>query len=190
MSKLRSVKFDAGHRWMVLALMVVFTAFAGQVHGATRGVVLSWDAPATTNSIAEYHVFYGTQSGIYTNSVTASSLDSAGFIIRNLQGDKTYYFAVMAVDTDGHSSSISTEASLFLAIPKPVKLQMEVYADDNNVPFAMVISGTNTTTTDWELDCSSDLKNWTYLTGDHGIDIYYVAYFADADRMFYRLVDH
>ena len=161
---------------------------AGNIFGATRGVVLAWDAPTGTNTIAAYHVFYGTKSGVYTNSVTA--YDPSGLVIQNLQGDTTYYFAVMAIDTDGNSSALSAEASLLLLTPKPVKLETQVYTDGNGVPFAMTITGTNTTTTDWEIDYSSDLINWNYLTGDHGTDVYALVYFSDADRMFYRLVDH
>ena len=184
----RSVVSSARHRFIVSALALYLLTVAGNVFGATRGVVLTWDAPAGTNTIAEYHVFYGTKSGIYTNSVIA--YDPNGLVIQNLQGDTTYYFAVMAIDTDGNSSALSGEASLTLLTPKPVQLQMQVYADDNGVPFAMTITGTNTTTTDWELDSSPDLVNWTYVTGDHGVDIYWEAYFSDADQMFYRLVDH
>ena len=175
-------------RPVMLAVLAFLLTCAGQVYGVTRGVVLTWDPPAAPEAtIAEYHVFYGTQSGIYTNSLTA--YDPA-LVIPGLAGDTTYYFAVMAIDTDGHSSSISDEASIFLEVPKPVELATEVYADDNGVPYAMTISGSNSTTTDWELDYSTNLVDWTYLTGDHGIDVYTVVYFGNADRMFYRLVDY
>jgi len=184
----RSIISSARHRFIVTALALYLLTAAGNVFGATRGVVLTWDPPIGTNTIAQYHVFYGTKSGVYTNAVTAN--DANGLVIQNLQGDTTYYFAVMATDTDGNSSALSAEASLLLLTPKPVKLETEVYTDGNGVPFAMTITGTNTTTTDWEIDYSQDLKNWTYLTGDHGTDVYALVYFAYADRMFYRLVDY
>ena len=178
---------SACHRFIVSTLALCLLTSAGNVFGANRGVVLTWAGPPNV-TIAAYHVFYGTKSGIYTNSVTA--YDSNGLVIQDLQGDTTYYFAVMAIDTDGHNSSLSTEASLRLLNPKPVRLETEVYADGDGVPFAMTIAGTNTTTTDWEIDYSPDLINWTYLTGDHGVDVYALVYFEDADQMFYRLVDH
>ncbi|MDR3458321.1 MAG: fibronectin type III domain-containing protein [Verrucomicrobiae bacterium] len=179
---------SARKRSAVPVLMFFLLTCAGNVYGLTRGVVLTWDAPVTTNVIAVYHVYYGTKSGSYTNSVTAD--DPSGLVIKDLQGDMTYYFAVSATDTAGNNSPLSTEASVTLLNPKPVKLETEVYTDDNGLPFAMTITGTNTTTTDWELDYSTDLVNWTYLTGDHGIDIYQVVYFSDADQMFFRLMDY
>jgi hypothetical protein len=182
--------FGACHRSIVSALTVLLLTLGGQVYGATRGVVLDWNPPAVTNTIVAYHVFYGTQSGVYTNSVTAQPSDANGFIIQNLPGNATYYFAVMAIDTDGNSSGLSNEASVALPLPTPVLLQTQVYADDNGVPFAMTITGTNSATTDWELDSSPDLIHWTYVTGDHGTDIYYAVYFeSDISQMFYRLVD-
>ncbi|HEV2693347.1 MAG TPA: fibronectin type III domain-containing protein [Verrucomicrobiae bacterium] len=179
------------HHWMMLAAAVFLVAGSGKVYGAgTRGVVLSWNPPNATNTIVQYHIYYGTQSGLYTNILTTDGSVAAGYVLQNLPGDHTYYFKVSATDNNGNNSGLSDEASVALPNPKPVKLEMQVYADDSNAPYLMTISGTNTTTTDWELDSSTDLLNWTYVTGDHGINIYWEAYFADANRIFFRVVDH
>lgn len=177
----------ARRHWIVGAVILFILSGAGNLFGATRGVVVSWDA-SPDEGIAEYHIFYGTRSGIYTNAQTAH--DPSGEVIVGLLPDVTYYFAVMAVDLDGHMSPLSGEVSATIATPRPVKLSTEIYTDGNGVPYGMTITGTNSTLTDWELDYSTDMVNWYYLTGNHSIEVWDFEYFDEADQMFFRLVDH
>jgi len=183
-------------------MLVVFLLTYGVQAYASSSVLLTWTPPANGQSVVQYHIFYGTQTGIYTNSVTSIDPinDPNGFIIANLKGNTTYYFAVQSVDTNGVGSPLSNEASAVLLTPLPVVLQTQVYTDGNGVPFAMTISGTSSTTADWQLYSSPDLKNWTavpnaqdHFNGDPNTDVSWDVYFSDnpdAPQMFYRVIEN
>jgi hypothetical protein len=181
----RSVVSAAHHRLFASVLVFLLLAGFGRIQAAT-GVLATWDPPADGQSVAQYELFYGTQSGVYTNSLAV--FNNAYAVITGLPGNNTYYFAVLAIDTNGVSSPLSAEASVTLTVPLPVNLQTQVYTDGNGVPYAMTITGTINVSTDWELDSSPDLVNWSYVTEDHGTDVYWAAYFSDAPRMFFRVV--
>jgi hypothetical protein len=199
MSYLRSVVSVTHHRsFGLFALILVVFLLASGVHVyGSSSVLLTWNPPAGGQVVAGYHIFYGTKSGIYTNSVTSTDPidDPNGFIIANLNGNTTYYFAVQAVGTNGVSGRLSNEASAALLTPQRVVLQTQVYTDGNGVPFAMTISGTSSTTTTWELDASPDLVNWTavaenHFNGDPNTDVSYDVYFSDAPQLFYRVIEN
>jgi hypothetical protein len=194
---LRSVVSVTRHRLFASMLVFCLLTCAGHVLGSSS-VLLTWNPPAS-GTVAGYHIFYGTQSDVYTNSITSTDPinDPNGFIIANLTGNTTYYFAVQAVDTNGVGSPLSNEASATLLVPQPVVLQTQIYTDDNGVPFAMTISGTSSTTANWQMYSSPDLVNWTaipdaanHFNGDPNTDVSYDVYFSDAPRLFYRVVEN
>ena len=168
-------------------LFILVSCYAERVLADTHGVLLSWDASPSDENIVSYQIYYGGMSGTYTNF--QSVYDPSAAVVLGLEENATYYFAVKSVDYFGNTSDFSDEVSVQVAAPKPVALQTQVYADGDGVPFAMTITGTNSTPTDWELDWSTNLVNWNYVTGDHGIDVFYVSYFSDNSQIFYRLVD-
>ncbi len=147
---------------------------------------LGWDGADPEENIVEYHVFYGTQSRLYTNSDTSYYYD--GDYIYGLDEGKTYYFAVTAVDADGKSSPISAEVAYTVPVPPAVPLQTEIYYDSNGTAYGMGISGSWSSPTDWELDYSSDLLNWSPWQAGHGTDCYTYVQFDWGDQYFFRLV--
>ena len=60
-----------------------------------------------------YRVYFGLSSGSYTQPFGSgiSAGASTTYTVSNLQGGKTYYFAVTAVDSSGKESAFSNEAS-------------------------------------------------------------------------------
>ena len=74
-------------------------------------VTLAWD-PNNEPDHAGYQVYYGTSSGIYTDSIDVNN--STTYTISDLEGSQTYYFAVTAYNTSGDESGFSNEVSKYL----------------------------------------------------------------------------
>jgi hypothetical protein len=79
-------------------------------------VTLSWNPPSldadgsALQDLAGYKIFYGTQPGDYSNSVTVSNAGITRYMIENLSPG-TYYFAIAALDDNSNQSSLSNEAT-------------------------------------------------------------------------------
>ena len=73
---------------------------------------LAWSASADARVVG-YRVYYGTAPGTYLQQ-RGEGVDTRGavsFVVSNLRGGQTYYFAVTAHDGAGSESDYSSEAS-------------------------------------------------------------------------------
>ena len=59
-----------------------------------------------TNIIANYKIYYGLASGMYTNAVSAGTATTLS--ISSLVGGRTYYFVATALDTFSPASASLT----------------------------------------------------------------------------------
>ena len=84
-----------------LILIMVFCSNA-----LSAQVTLAWDLN-TEPDLAGYLVYYGTSSGIYTDSIDVNN--SLTCTISDLEEGQTYYFAVTAYNYSGHESGFSNE---------------------------------------------------------------------------------
>ncbi|HEX7080395.1 MAG TPA: putative Ig domain-containing protein [Gammaproteobacteria bacterium] len=91
--------------------------FAISVEAVANGAAtLSWTAPtertdgSPLTDLAGYRVYWGTESGNYTESVEVMSPGVTTHVVENL-GPGTYYFVMTAVDSNGLESEYSNEAS-------------------------------------------------------------------------------
>ena len=75
---------------------------------ASQTVTLAWD-PSGDANVAGYVIHYGTQSGVYTNSVDVGNVTSAEIPIS--ADGSTYYFAATTYDVSGNTSTFSNETS-------------------------------------------------------------------------------
>ncbi len=89
-------------------------------------ITSSWDANSESD-LAGYIVYYGTQSGNYTQSVDVGNTTSKTITIQDT--NKTYFFAIKAYDNAGNKSGFSQEVSLF--VPPPADTQAP--SSPNNV---------------------------------------------------------
>ena len=114
---------------IVLAVNSIFAASA----------VLSWSPPTTNadgtelNDLAGYRVYYGTESGNYSESIVVGNVVT--YEVNNLSAGATYYFATSAYNTAGKESQSSDEINKTfsaLASPEPVNY----YCDNDNDGFA------------------------------------------------------
>lgn len=105
-------------------------------------ITLSWDKVDNAES---YTVYYGTESGKYTNFVTVTSDVYSNYTIPNLTNGVTYYIVATA-SVNGVESGYSNEVS---ATPSAVALN----------PVLAVIINEDTVTVGQEFDATISLKN-------------------------------
>jgi chitodextrinase len=82
---------------------------------SASNAVLGWNASGTP-SVVSYRVYYGTSPGTYSQAFGTGLQAGSGttYTVSNLASDRSYYFAVTAVDSSGNESEYSTEASLLI----------------------------------------------------------------------------
>lgn len=100
-------------RWLAELGIILF--------GTTRviaqsTVTLAWD-PNTETNLAGYIVYYGTNPGVYTTSITLGNVTNN--TVSGLREGRTYCFAVTAYNTDGLESEPSNEISYLVPTNEP-----------------------------------------------------------------------
>ena len=85
--------------------------------GPTTGsATLSWSAPTQNTDgspltdLAGYHVYYGTTNGAWTSTITILEVSETSYVVSGLSSG-TYYFAVVAFNSEGVDSSDSNVGS-------------------------------------------------------------------------------
>jgi hypothetical protein len=82
---------------------------------AARGVRVTWQPPlvntdgSTLTDLTGYRIVYGTEPGVYTNSVPVNGTGVIDYTIDNLQTGQKYYFSMVAVNAAGAESDYSQE---------------------------------------------------------------------------------
>ncbi len=170
---------------LLRAFLLFFLTAAVPAFGGVRDIWLGWDEPPAEENIVEHRVFYGTHSGQYTTE--AVSYYSDGALIYGLEAGQKYYFVVKSVDADGTNSAFSAEISYTVPVPKPAVLKTEIYYDGDGVAYGMGVSSEWQLSFDWELDYSTDLKNWYPWQTGHGADFWTYVDFSWSDQFYFRL---
>jgi hypothetical protein len=86
---------------------------------ALQAVDAIW-TPSPDNDVFAYVVSYGTESGVYTNSVTFDFVTDG--VIAGLVPGGTYYFIVTPIDSLGVALGSSAEVSYLVPVPAPIVL--------------------------------------------------------------------
>ena len=167
---------------------MVWGVFQARVF-AWQNVSLAWN-PSPDETVVAYNVYFGLDSGFYSQVLPVGNASAAN--IDGLAAGATYYFAVSAIDVDGNESPLSEEVVFTTPAPKPVTLNTELYTDENGQPYALLITGDTAENGSWELDYSSDLKNWSPYTYGYGGDMVVPVWFYPESEspMFFRLVSY
>ena len=84
----------------IISIMVFYS------NALSAQVTLAWD-PNNEPDIAGYQVYYGTSTGIYTDSIDVNN--STTCTISDLEEGQTYYFAVTAYNSSYEESGFSNE---------------------------------------------------------------------------------
>jgi len=95
--------------WLLLASGLPGPSWAGTIR-------LAWDSVADSD-LAGYRVYYGTTSGVYTQSASVGK--QATVDLTNLQDCTVYYLAVKAVDANGNVSVNYSNEITGMSAPVP-----------------------------------------------------------------------
>jgi hypothetical protein len=155
---------------------------------AQQAVELTWNPATTTDTnylVTQYRVWYGTQSGVYTNSVLFGN--TADVEVGGLQGGVTYYFTVQSMDLEGDVSPLSNEAVYSVPVLQPVGLQTYMYYDSNGA-LNLEVYGAVSPSGNWYIYSSTDLKNWNLDNFDNSAEAFDSVVITNAPRMFFEVV--
>lgn len=161
-----------------------------QAAAGSQAAQLAWTPSPDTNTVG-YYVYYGTESGFYTDQSYLFTGNDA--VIHGLEGGMTTYFAVTAVDASGNQGAFSNEASLAVPVPAPMTLKTQTITDDSGNPYLLFITAEEAVSGYWEIQCSTDLQNWQPLVSGYGYgngdgyDVFgYVFINTGQPQMFFR----
>jgi fibronectin type III domain protein len=89
---------------------------AGGIASPGGSLFVSWRAPARNTDgtlltdLAGYTVYYGTQPGIYTNTLPVDDPSATYAVVRGLKPGVHYFVAVAAYNAKGQHSALSSKA--------------------------------------------------------------------------------
>jgi len=150
----------------------------------TYGLTLEWN-PSPSPAIVGCHLYYGTVSGEYTNTVVVGNVTTV--TVSGLLAGVTYYFAITAVDADGQESDFSNEIS-YRQEPSVAQLQIHSETDGQ-----LTLTATGPAGHTYDIEATEDFVTWTVI-GTETIDDSDSLEFTDIDapnysQRFYRLRD-
>ncbi|MEJ1961495.1 MAG: putative Ig domain-containing protein [Gammaproteobacteria bacterium] len=94
---------------------ITVSAGAPSIHAVT----LSWQPPtqntdgSTLTNLSGYRIVYGSQPGSYTKSIDVANAGLMSYLVENLSAGR-YYFAMIALSSEGSESDVSAEVSVNL----------------------------------------------------------------------------
>ncbi len=137
------------------ALLIQGVAHAAvAVAGGGLSAEISWN-PVSTAGVAGYKIFYGTNSHIYTASITVGTVTNT--TVAGLTAGTTYYFVAAALDAASNQGPLSTEASLIPATPASLG-----GAGGGGGQFHFTVTGA--TGAKYVVQASTNLTGWISLT--------------------------
>jgi hypothetical protein len=144
----------------------LFVALGARVASAQTTATLNWE-PSPTDGVSGYRIYFGAESGFYTNSIDAG--DVTALAIPGLEAGVTYYFVVSAYDANGQESEFSNEVSYTpagISLAPLCQLQLQMAGGGQ-----MLLTVTGQPGRTYDLLASPDLSNWTVIarvTADTG----------------------
>jgi fibronectin type 3 domain-containing protein len=147
---LKKVRHAAGLLLLLAAATLASPSFAAQ------SVTLNWDSSSSAD-VTGYKIYYRDASINYTNVLLVNAATSA--TVSGLIEGETYFFTVTAYNaTLDLESDPSNEISY--TVPAPAMLAIEV-TRENGVATAVSVTASGGVPSQWVLETSTDLQNWT-----------------------------
>jgi hypothetical protein len=148
---------------------------------AVQNVTLAWN-PSTSPNVVGYDIYYGPACGTYTNKISVGNVTSA--TVSGLQEGACDYFVVTARATSGLESLPSNEVSY--NIPDCAILAIQTI-QLHGFPTSITITATGATPSEWALESSPDLKNWTTVTEGTNPQVNVSVVVTSTPALFFRL---
>ena len=153
---------------------------------ATYGLTLAWN-PSPSPEIVACHLYYGTVSGQYTNTVVVGNVTNV--TVSGLLIGVTYYFAITAIDAQGQESDYSNEISYRQDLSQPALpgAQLQIRGGPGG-PVVLTVTGPAGQT--FDIEATGDFTTWTVI-GTVTLDAGGAANFTDPNaanfsQRFYR----
>lgn len=127
--------------------------------GDGASVMIEW-APAAELDIVGYEVFWGTESGNFTESQYVEGAESSSALIAGLTENTVYYVIVVADDLDGYQSFVATEIAV---TPRVVP------SAPQGVTATPVLSGVQI---DWEENMELDVAGYRVYRRSEGSSLF------------------
>jgi hypothetical protein len=155
--------------------------------GGSQSVWVGWNVAPWEQHIVQYRVFYGSESGSYTDYVDSYNWDGA--TINYLTEGSTNYFAVVGIDADGDQTPMSEELMFVVPTQNQPRLVSEIHRfSSTGQPFGMSVTGSWNLPAFWEVDYSSDLVNWELLQTGVGTNFWTYVGFDTGAQNYFRLI--
>jgi fibronectin type 3 domain-containing protein len=154
--------------------------FPDRVHAA-QNVTLNWD-PSSAANVAGYKIYYGTMSRSYTQVMTVGNVTST--TISALVAGQTYYYAATTVDSAGHESAFSNEASYVASLPAARLTAGTKTAG----AYGFTVSGAAGQA--YVVQASSNLTDWVCLETNTAPFVFVDAQAVGFSRRFYRTFEY
>jgi hypothetical protein len=159
-------------------------AFNAPPQASSYSLTLTWD-PSPSPEVVGYRLYYGAESGNYTNSIVTSNVTTA--TISGLLMGINYYFAITAIAGDGQESDFSNEVSYTKELPG-AKLQIR---GASNGQFVLTAAGLDGHT--YDIEATEDFSSWTVIgtvtVGPSGSEDFTDTNAANFPQRFYRMRD-
>lgn len=100
-------------KYFKICLAMLIIAVMASIPSVVQAVVveLSWQRPKTPPDFVGYKIYWGAQSGDYTQHVDVDAQQTS-VVIPNLEPGTTYYFAATTINQSGYESTFSNEIEL------------------------------------------------------------------------------
>ncbi len=153
----------------------------------TYSLTLVWN-PSPSPEIIGCHLYYGTVSGQYTNTVVVGNVTTV--TLSGLLPEVTYFFVITAIDSDGQESDFSNEISYRTELPPnplpSAQLQIHSTADGQ-----VVLGMTGPAGQTYDIEATEDFTAWTVIgtaiMNPIGVVEFTDPGAADFSQRFYRL---
>jgi len=97
-----------------------------------KQVKLKWDAAFDETGISGYKILKGIQPGIYTNTFILTNANQISWTDTAVESEKTYYYAIISIDTSSNESLLSDEIKVDVPAFAP-DFHLQAQADKEKV---------------------------------------------------------
>lgn len=180
-------------KFLLTSIAIAFfssSAKASVNQNSGQFVQLAWN-PVFGKNIVGYNLYFGGQSGSYTNRLLLGNVPTAFF---NGAPGTTYFFSVKARDTAGGESGPSNEITYTFPSLSVASVHLNLNLGAQPAPTLVVgmsngitITSSDVVGSQWVLEASEDLRNWRTVAAGSNSTVNTTVVSNGAPALFFRL---